>query len=427
MIAIIKSFVPKVSALLFSASVFFSFSCSDHSEGILYDKSTAQDTLSLRIYLSSPRDTAYGNYPQADTIFPGDSLYLHARINPSSHYVGSYYWMVQGERFEDLSIRTNWSTIGKHHPYFVIVDNHGDTLRDSLEVIVQQSPQIYELELPHDYTSITQNSGIYFRWSVIDYGMPLEYTLEVYEYDWLNQDSIVVLDSTLDNTQDFLWLTPLTIHEEYLWRLTTQNQWGYSDTSVWNHFYFNPPASHSRVRGRSYFQPATEAEYAEDSLRVLLYNEHFQDTLITTPGAWEFSYIPSGSYTLRLESYSSTAAWVSDSVSLELEDAALYYSDTLCLRDTTPPAFVLDSINNEEHYYWRFAIDDQASGLNDSTLQILIQGQNWTQLSNSDSLYTLELPFTLDAGQYDLEVRVEDRAGNVLDTAWTLFVEEDDE
>ena len=250
MIAVSK--INRLAALfsLCMASFLSLVSCSD-SDSLLYDEGNHVDiTIRAEMAHSYEIDSAR---VQVDTISPKDSLIFIGEIN-QSHNVRyrEYFWTIDGKAFStDLNFRKPVTEAGFHIICFVVLDNYGDTLRDTLRLWVS-NPPIIETQgfIPAiGSQGLSPKEGITFAWhgydpdsiSKVYYRFEIQeprgigYTSDLHPKLYTVSNSI--MDTLLEVPYFTYWENPGFYHplenlKFYTWSVRAVNEFGQESDSL---------------------------------------------------------------------------------------------------------------------------------------------------------------------------------------------------
>lgn len=404
-------------------------SCSDiSSDALMEDKDL--DYLELSLYLRHATDsvTYSQNTKKADTLSPGDSLFLHARITPTATRVVAYFWTLDsGKIRKELSFSQTYTTPGVYRPKFTAIDNWGDTLQDSLSIVVDVSPRIEQLNTPPDNAPGLAvkpiPSGTYFSWEDSDENPErLQRRLQVFSNPAL-KDSTLWLDTVL-YANEFQWNAELAPLQEYYWRVILIDQYLHTDTS--ETYRFSTSSSDGVLAGvkgilRRKDSPLTEG------LSIVLQNSwgynHKQHT--DSLGVFKLDSLVPGTWVLKITD-TLNPEYQTAPDTLEILTGQLRLLDTLELQDTIPPEIELsdESTINPQSATLFFQVSDSGSGLDLSTIDIRINNQNYTDLTTASETFTefleLRLPGGLPSGQHQLRLKICDQSLNCAEKFTSL-------
>ena len=153
----------------FLISLFLLSGCSD-SDQYLYDN---DDAIALQIHaemvVSYEIDSAH---VRADTVSSRDTMIFIGEINPDrqAHY-REYYWTLDGKDFSsDMNFMKSVTKAGHHEICFVVIDFYGDTLRDTLQLLVTNPPIVEPQGFIPAIGSqgLSPKEGITFAWHGFD-------------------------------------------------------------------------------------------------------------------------------------------------------------------------------------------------------------------------------------------------------------------
>ena len=240
----------------FLISLFLLSGCSD-SDQYLYD---GDDAIDLQIHaemvVSYEIDSAH---VRADTVSSRDTMIFMGEINPDrqAHY-REYYWTLDGKDFSsDMNFMKSVTKAGYHEICFVVIDFYGDTLRDTLQLLVTNPPIIEPQGFIPAIGSqgLSPKEGITFAWHGYDPDSisKVYYRFEIreprglaYTYD-IHQNfytaSYSILDTLIETPYFTYWDNPGFYHrlenlKFYTWEVRAVNEFGLeSDTVVQGNFF----------------------------------------------------------------------------------------------------------------------------------------------------------------------------------------------
>ena len=240
----------------FLISLFLLSGCSD-SDQYLYDN---DDAIALQIHaemvVSYEIDSAH---VRADTVSSRDTMIFIGEINPDrqAHY-REYYWTLDGKDFSsDMNFMKSVTKAGHHEICFVVIDFYGDTLRDTLQLLVTNPPIVEPQGFIPAIGSqgLSPKEGITFAWHGFDPDSisKVYYRFEIrepkglaYTYD-IHQNfytaSYSILDTLIETPYFTYWDNPNFYHrlenlKFYTWEVRAVNEFGLeSDTVVQGNFF----------------------------------------------------------------------------------------------------------------------------------------------------------------------------------------------
>ena len=246
----------KIILVAFLISLFLLSGCSD-SDQHLYD---SDDAIGLQIHaemvVSYEIDSAH---VRADTVTSKDTMIFIGEIDPDrqAHY-REYYWTLDGKDFSsDMNFMKSVTKAGNHEICFVVIDFYGDTLRDTLHLLVTNPPVIEPQGFIPAIGSqgLSPKEGITFAWHGYDPDSisKVYYRFEIreprglaYTYD-IHQNfytaSYSILDTLVETPYFTYWDNPRFYHrlenlKFYTWEVRAVNEFGLeSDTVVQGNFF----------------------------------------------------------------------------------------------------------------------------------------------------------------------------------------------
>ena len=335
----------------------------------------------------------------------GDSVLLQAKILPDSVlHLKKYFWTFrENERMASFLWKKEFSEPGVFYPKFYLVDYHGDTLYDSVQVHVSETPLLDSLSfIPKDKSQKLPLTNISFAFQ----------TLENYDekpacfFKIFCADSLI-LDTLLKTSSLFLTkkLPPL---ESCSWEVFAENAYGISGNKITASFTTTDTSGLSKIKGKILLTPDSILKNTEIFLES-------KDTLLKqTPdksGNFEFPELKENRYFLyaQTENYSD---YKGDTLSFYLNSGILKNDILLFLQDKTPPEFypdIKDTLLFQKEFHFTF-INHGIPLTEENVLAYANKKQLKTKLSKDTLILYLE---DYEIPEYQLvKINLQDYSGN---------------
>lgn len=323
--------------LAFLTSVFCS--CTD-GDDMLFNEGSSQ-YITIEAFISESLDSSTVK-SKADTIRPGDSLIFMAMVSPSKTIrVKTYYWTLDEKKvFVDFNTKMPIYDPGIHQVKFFLVDYFGDTLSDSLSVVVATPPQLsLNNFIPADgIQNITPQKYVNFTWDAKDpdnlWDLSYQFTLR----EGANERGEILVDTILDQPYFTYYggLSPLSV---YQWTVSVENEVHQKDTNV-----IRSKLSTKGVDGENAIFGYAKLDVNEISARVHQVLKDKDDKIVYDDfvslnrgfSSFHIKPIPEGTYKL-LTSIESLTDFGTDTTTLDLKGNQVFYLDTIIFVDSIPP------------------------------------------------------------------------------------------
>lgn len=268
-----------------------------------------------------------------------DTLFLLGQVSPEKgSHIQKYFWEGPDHTiFKEYQIKIKPTKTGDFTYRFFIVDFHGDSLSDSIHVLVSNPPKLDTLSiLPEPGSTRLPPDSVIFAWSSVDSeNQDIYYKFKLFESDK------EILDTTL-SISFFKTPFPLKELESYQWSLKAINSKGIHGDSIASDFSTGSPLKKARLRGKvSAFPDSLISKIkltltSEDSTQEIPIKDGLFDSQSISPGTYKLS----ASLT-EYEDYENIVKNISlkegdfiDNIYLQIEDSKapefpLYLSDTL--------------------------------------------------------------------------------------------------
>ncbi len=331
------------------------YACSD-SDNLLYDE---EDGIVLQVHAEMALAYEIDSLRvREDTITALDTLVFIGEISPSRQArYREYYWTLDGKDFSnDMNFRKPVTKPGYHEVCFVVLDNFGDTLRDTLRLWVVNRPIIdTEHFIPARRTQgLSPQEGISFAWNGYDPDSlaKVKFHLVIREPRRQGQDlrgwslySDEIMDTILTEPFFTYWDNPNFYHrmgnlKYYAWEVYAINEFGLeSDTLIQGDFF---TGGHGNEGGIQAFVSAASQRYCSSSyhmnLNVLDSNSSpvAQKVFSADTAFVIVSPLKPGKYKL-VANFDDLEDFVPDTTDVIVRPGEVSIADTLIPRDTIPP------------------------------------------------------------------------------------------
>lgn len=370
-----KAFFPVFFAILF-------FACTN-SDDVLYDVSESTP-ISITASLSLERDSSAKTSKMA-TIYPYDTVAFIAEITPSrSIRTQESYWTLDGEKWSyEFSFRSCIPMPGQHTIAFILIDNFGDTLSDSLQVWVGNRPILDDsLIIPFPRTQgIQPETGLSFAWNAYD--PDSLYDLH-YHFKLSDAKQQILLDTIL-NEAYLIYRSPLSPLESYSWQVSAFNEIGMQSTKIINgSFYTQGVHDEAGIIGNiltSGFGSKKSTEQLEISLSIIDSSDETIATDIINGDSdksipFQKKPLPPGNYRI-VAKVLNFSDFMPDTMPVQLKPAKVYITDHLFLNDLTPPSIIplskKDTLPFEDSL--QFIVKDMGDNLSLNDISVSFDGK----------------------------------------------------
>lgn len=419
-----KNALSPIIAVMVFVGVFL-ISCEDGKD-TLFNTEDA-DFLELKVYITNPADSNIEsqNLPLADTIQTGDSIYLHARIKPNSFQIQEYYWVFHDvAKSNYFTVLRSWDSAGDYAPRFYAIDARGDTLEAQLNISVNTVPDSISLTLPKNQGTgipIFMENGIHLEWYASDPdGDSLLHHLKVWETDDKSGSSTLVLDTLLNETF-FDWITELKPLQTYSWQVVSYDR---VQMHIASPIHFFTTTSHdgnqTKVRGKVSLDGRNQHDRILVSARDFLGKVSHDTT--NASGLYTLQPLNPGPIALIFRHLDLTD-YNPDSLTVTTLPGQSQVAEDLTLLDKTSPKlhFISSLDLLSLPHTLEFSILDSGSGLNDSSVQITIDGQEYNDfLQKTDTSFQVRHLGGFQTGTHTLKIVFKDnsRKSRTVDTTF---------
>lgn len=219
------------AALIFAVLALFLAalcSCTDADDVIFNGDDT--EYISVQAYITRVLDSS-ATMMKSDTITPGDSLIFMTNVYPSKSIRSKdYYWTIDDRAFAgEYNFRRPVYSPGRHLIKFILVDFFGDTLTDSINLIVASTPKLDDQAFipAKGIQNIASTDIVNFAWNASDPdGMwDLSHHFILKEAEGFYEKPKVLVDTILKEAY-FTYrkgFSPLTHYE---WSVSVENNIG---------------------------------------------------------------------------------------------------------------------------------------------------------------------------------------------------------
>lgn len=276
----------------------------------------------------------YGAATCKDTsIATTDTIYLSGSYTPvNGANLSGYFWRTGlSTVYSEYQVKITYGAAGEYTPVFYVIDAHGDTLSDSVHVLVSSAPALDTLSwLPQDGSEKLPADTLNFAWSVTDSdGDAVASSFS------LSCGSGLAFDTVLSAA--FLQLRDLPELESCSFSVSVSDEHGILGNSISSSFTTRASDSSARFSGTLSASP----DSLLNKVSFVLIHEGDTAAMEFEGGTFDSTYAPPGTYTLlaTLDEYPDYEA-VSKTFTLR---AGEYLSGiSLKLRDSGVPGFPED-------------------------------------------------------------------------------------
>lgn len=351
----------------------FLYSCID-SEAVVYQKESEEIAISAFILgqdSTQIKDT---------TITLNDSILLIGNIFPErKNHIQKFFWKTpENAIYKEFQIQVKPNFPGDFTYHFFVIDFHGDSLSDSIQIHVSTPPVLDSNSfLPENNSSRLPPDSLIFSWLASDDDKD-----ELFYQFKLFQDENLIIDTSLNETF-FKLPFDLQALECYRWELSVFDSKGIQGNTLISTFSTGTKSNKARFRGEISIFPDTLLSQivltleSKDSSQVLSLQNGFFDSKEIPPGDYKLS--------AKLPSY---ADYKTESISVTLKKGDFLDKLRIHLDDSQPPTFPLllkDTLPYASTF--TFLIENHGFPLNDSSFKILLDQENITPKFSNDTLY----------------------------------------
>lgn len=241
----------------------------------------------------------YGAATCKDTsIATTDTIYLSGSYTPErGANLAGYFWRTGlSTVYGEYQVKIAYGAAGEYTPVFYVIDAHGDTLADSVQVLVSNAPVLDSLSwLPQDASEKLPADTLSFAWSVTDAdGDAVENSFS------LSCGSGFAFDSVLG--EPYLQLYDLPELETCAWSVSVKDEHGILGNSIFSSFTTRASDSSARFSGTISAAPDSLLE----RVSFVLISGEDTTAMNFEGGTFDSTHIAPGTYTLlaTLEAYS---------------------------------------------------------------------------------------------------------------------------
>lgn len=372
----------------------FLFSACTDSDEYLHNIS---DTLNVTVSASMTRSLdSSSRMVKADTIHPDDTLIFLADVTPTKTIkLQKYFWLLDGKDFSsEFSVRKPVVQIGTHRISFSLIDYFGDTLSDTLQLWVGNSPILDSKNfIPSNGSQgIPASENIQFAWHAYDpdsiYSLYYRFVLTDFYGDTLT-DTLVQKGNFTQNN-----LKPL---QKYNWKVQAFNELGMeSNSTITGSLFTKGTDNKSGLVGKIYNKNIRSSLKQNLDIIVLLLDSQKKivekvkvqgNTKDST--LFNISSITAGKYQLTL-SIPDAPDFVSDTIDIELTSNEVSFANTISFQDSIPPQIEnvsgkdIDTLNFADTLYFR--ILDKGGSLSEDRIQVYLENEPLSSFLKTDLL-----------------------------------------
>lgn len=351
---------------------------------------------------------------ESDTVHPDDSLIFQGNFTPNRYLKTlDHWWTIDGVPITDeYYLKWSFQESGRHDAIFFVLDQFGDTLRDTAVVWVNSPPRLDSTASPgHQTWGIPSAStkGLRFSWFVQDPdpGAILQHRFQISRSTCASGLSDTLLLDTLLSHPDFIYWPPLDPLCLYHWQIQVQDEFLESSESApqWT------------------FSTASQIGlgavlFHNDSTHVRTELFRLGDTLRTQFGGSSpviFSDLAAGEYRLTLED-TLHRGFSSRTVRFTLGTGQLLHLGSLNLSDGIAPVILCPQCTGDtliSTLPFVFPLHETGCGIDSAQISVYLDGSPHPWKFKSDTLRVNPVEYPLVMRTHPLEMRVGDRCGNL--------------
>jgi len=372
----------------------------------------------------SPETFDTTRFAKVDTVEPGDTVFFIGQI--SNHYdeVDKLWYFGDGYSSTEAYDFHIYKRQGHYTATFLIMDDLGNSLLDSVSIIVNSPPRIQSAICSADTGAIdTGAQEISFMWDVsdADKGDSVQFSL------YLSTDSAL---STLHEhsltSSSYEWKADFETSGTYWWAIIATDTYGQSDTSILSPIVIAATeAVPSLITGIA----VSKSDLDLTELIVSIYDNNHLDTTLTpeSNGRFSFETIKSFQNVTISASHPALSEYHSQDLTIGIGTGDTIELDTLFIGDTTPPAIKSISLQPTPAIR-RPAISltfmENGSGIDTATFSCSIDSGILTTLNGDGETYLEFIPvMVLRDGSYEARLRGSDFEGNSFDTTFAFTLD----
>jgi hypothetical protein len=405
--------------LILSGTLLF-VACLDNGAEHLYT-GTVTDKVSIDASASRIL-TSFSPPKDADTVLPGDTLIFQSTIFPmQGAKTLDHWWMMDSSLQTEFFVKWAFMTPGQHRAVFSLIDQFGDTLSDTVPILVNSSPTLIGAVIPADSSwgiSQWRTTAQLFSWTAIDPDPenPLYFHFRLTKTASLVhiQDSLI-LDTILNQSYVLLWKR-LEAASEYMWSVVAYDPYGFrSDTTKSQIF---STATHDgtsviRIQSNQLGLTASIKRFAGKQAIEVKSSDSSQIL---------FTSLLAGTYYILL-SDTLHPGLQPESLTVILNTSQLLNIKPKPLKDITPPNVICPNCTKDtlpSTLPFVFHILETGSGIQSSSLSVKLDQQDLAWTMHNDSLFLQKPSRTLVAQFHPIQIALKDSTGN--DTTFTFWV-----
>lgn len=353
-----------------------------------------------------------------DTIFPGDSIIFFTSIYPSkSIRLQKYYWTINDKFFaNEFSFKNTVKTPGIYNVKFILIDNFGDKLTDSLTLYVANAPKldIFKIFPKNNSQNLDPNKILNFSWNnQNDDGL---WQIN-YKFTLTKDDGQEILVDTLLHQPTFSYRHGLSPMEKYSWTVEAINDLGKtSEQSIQSTFYTAGYGNEGAIAGEiafEEFRPTTSLHFSLlDTSRQLIHS--FKNYTINESGEYYLKPIPSGEYLLvcALDSFPD---FKPDTSAIKVRSSLVFGNGTITFADKTPPSIIHSNGNDtlDVADTLTFIVSDKGGNIKPSKIEVKLGSTSISKTQYRNDTLLVMLPSLRNSWTYKLlSISAQDQSGN---------------
>lgn len=379
------------------------FSACSNGEDYLYDEE--QSTfIEVSAEMAFSFDSS-STRAKSDTLTPADTLIFIANILPSkSIKIKRYLWTMDGETLSyDFSFRKSIEEPGLHKIAFFLETYLGDTLSDTLSLLISNLPILDENKfIPALHSQgLPTSGGVSFAWDAYD---PDSIASLHYHF------TIEGIVDTVVPEQGFTYWGDLPPLEHLRWSVQAINEFGFASREKIHGDFFTrggigeagltgAVTTSAATSGSGQFDFGVNVTVRDTFDRVVLTKDFPSNNLTTRPFA--VSPLSAGRYSIEV-SIPEYPDFAGDTLDVTLQAGEVLDLDTITLRDTVRPhiavlaagsAFTkIDTLDYSDTL--KFLVLDSGTPSSQLTVSAFLESTLLTETAVSGDTFTVILPST---------------------------------
>jgi hypothetical protein len=397
-----------IMKFLFLCLLFLLSSCID-SDAVLSKNESEKIKVNAFIFndnASNLKDT---------TIALKDTVFLIGNILPErGTLIQKYFWKDPDNNiFKEFQIKFKPTKPGNFVYHFTIVDFHGDSLSDSVQINVSTPPVLDSIHwLPENNSSRLSPDSIFFSWNASDKDKDnLFYIFEIFE------NNKKIIDTLLSTTciKPDLKFKEL---ETYEWKVTVFDSEGIQGNTISSEFATGHSKGLTRLSGKINIFPDSLLK----KVKLYLVQNDSSKELTLNDSLFDTGFINSGDYTLRA-SVMTFSDYQSHEQTYHLKPGDLKDNINFLLEDNKAPSFL--ALKSDTLPYVSqliFPIENHGIQLDSQNISLTLDNEP-LQFSLSNDTLSIELPkYNLPICRF-LSLKIKDINNNSISQTFYLCKE----